>query len=114
MRFISFLPSFCHVQDEHGKNEKNNVTSRYAVQLQIAKRSTTSQQHYNKFHATLALIPVLNDPDGIQAVARRHLDSSKRHRDGSKQLLVGPKLCADMQTLDVGCETCKMIPVQSH
>jgi len=24
------VPSFCHVQDEHGKNEKNNVTARYA------------------------------------------------------------------------------------
>jgi len=24
------VPSFCHVQDEHGTNEKNNVTSRYA------------------------------------------------------------------------------------
>ena len=24
------VPSFCHVQGKHGKNEKNKVTSRYA------------------------------------------------------------------------------------
>ena len=48
------------------ENEKN-VTSRYAeTYTTIAKRSTTStsQRHYNKFCAGLALIPLSTDPDG--------------------------------------------------
>jgi len=42
------------------ENEKNNVTSRYAETYTtiIAKRSTASQRHYNKFRAGLALIPL--------------------------------------------------------
>jgi len=62
------------------ENEKNYVTSHYAeTYTTIAKRSTASQRHYNKFRDGVALISLSTDPDGIRAASGRRLDGS----DGS-------------------------------